>query len=209
MAPTADSTSSTEPGRTNQHEEEREPACAPGGVPLGRIVGAHGLRGELRVRASDDDQDILLGVPSVRLARDEGDEDADDSQEYEVASARRGRSGECRLALRGVGSREAAEALRGATVIARTGDLAALPDGEFYAYELVGCAVFDAAGRSLGVVASIGDLGPGGTDLLVIEGAGGREHLVPAAEPVLREVDLAARRVVVDPPRGLLDPSEG
>ena len=54
-----------------------------------------------------------------------------------------------------------------------------------------------------GVVTSIWDAG--GRNLLVIEDTTGGEQLVPAVEPLLREVDLEARRIVVDPPPGLLD----
>ena len=107
------------------------------------------------------------------------------------------------MSLAGVASREAAEALRGATILARSGDLEELPPGEFYAYELVGCAVEDESGRSVGVVKSVWDAG--GRNLLVIEDTRGGEQLVPAVEPLLREVDLEARRIVVDPPPGLLD----
>ena len=79
-------------------------------------------------------------------------------------------------------SRDAAEALRGATLRVRADDLPRLPPGEFYAYELVGCEVFAADGRAIGTVRSI--LETGGRDLLVIEAANG-DQLVPAAEPSL------------------------
>ncbi len=196
MAETADSTSSTE---ASTEESERVPAGAPDGVSLGRVVGAHGLLGELRIRASADELINLLSVQSVRLARDEGDARPG---EYRVERARPGRAGECRLALRGVTDRAAAEALRGATVLVRSDDLPKLAPGEFYAYELVGCEVFVADGRPIGTVRSI--LETGAHDVLVIEAADGGEQLVPAAEPLLQQVDLAARRIVVDPPPGLL-----
>ena len=201
MAQTADSTSSTE---ASAEGLEREPTGAPDGVSLGRVVGAHGLHGELRVRATADELMNLLSVQSVRLARDEG---GARPGEYQVESARQGRAGECRLVLRGVSDRDAAEALRGATVLVRSEDLPKLPPGEFYAYELVGCEVFTADGRSIGTVRSI--LETGASDVLVIEGADRGEQLVPAVEPLLRQVDLAARRIVIDPPPGLLHESAG
>jgi 16S rRNA processing protein RimM len=67
----------------------------------------------------------------------------------------------------------------------------------------VGCRVEDGAGREIGVVRGIWETGA--ADVLVIEDAAGREILVPAAESVLREVDLAGGRVVIDAPPGLLD----
>jgi len=204
MAQTAGSTSSTEPGDegvgSTASMEERRPASAPEGVSLGLVVGAHGLRGELRVRATHDDQSNLESVPSVRLVREEGDERP---REYPVESVRPGRSGECRLRLRGVTDRDAALALRGARVLARSDQLQSLAPGEFYAYELVGCEVFEADGRAVGTVRSV--LETGGHDVLEIEALEGGVALVPAKEPLLAEVDVAGRRIVVDAPPGLLE----
>lgn len=197
MAQTADSTSSTE---ASAEALEREPTGAPDGVSSGRVVGAHGLFGELRIRATADELMNLLSVQSVRLTHDKG---GPRPGEYQVERARPGRVGECRLALRGVGDRDAAEALRGATVWVRSEDLPKLLPGEFYAYELVGCEVFLADGGPVGTVRSI--LETGASDVLVIEGADGGQQLVPAVEPMLQQVDLAARRIVIDAPPGLLD----
>jgi 16S rRNA processing protein RimM len=163
------------------------------------VIGAHGVRGELRVRIGGDDLLGLSNASSVRLARDgEGQGDL-----YEVAGVRPGRSGECRVALAGVGDRDAALALRGCTVRVRPGDLPALPAGEYYAYQLVGCAAEDVHGRRIGIVTGIAETGT--ADALVIEDAAGMERLVPAVEPLLARVDLAARRIVLDLPPGLLD----
>lgn len=189
MAPAAGSTSSTDRG-------------GKASVLLGRVVGAHGLHGELRVRA-EGDLEGLLGVPQVWVAR-EGDAHG---ERREVVRARAGRPGEARIALGGVDDRDAAEALRGAELRARARDLPALPDGEFYAFELVGCSVVEPGGRTLGRVREIWETGA--SDLLVIEGDDGRDHLVPALEAFLAEVDLAARRIVVDAPPGLLGAEAG
>lgn len=192
MAPTADSTSSTS-------KAKKDPAAAPDGVPLGRVVGAHGLRGELRIRVSGDDLANLESVPRVRLVREQGEPE---TSEYEVERSRPGRSGECRMALRGVTDRDAAEALRGRLVLVRPGDLPLLPPGEFYAFQLVGCQVRGPGGAALGTVRGV--LDNGAQSLLRVEDAAGVEHLVPAVPPLLREVDVAARRIVIDPPPGLL-----
>lgn len=179
----------------------RAPARAPNGVVLGRVVGAHGLRGELRVRLLDEDDSNLRSVPRVRLGREEGDPKAVEAPVRAVGSGRRG---EARLALEGVESREAAEALRGLWVVARSEHLAGLRPGEFYQYELVGCRVEDAGGRDLGVVRGIWETGA--PDVLVVEGDDGTERLIPCAPGILRDVDVEARRIVIEAPPGLLDP---
>jgi 16S rRNA processing protein RimM len=120
-----------------------------------------------------------------------------------------GRRGEARLALDGVDSREAAEALRGRLVLAPAGHLEPLSEGEYYQYELVGCRVEDGEGRTLGVVSGIWETGAPDVLVVVDESAAGREHLIPAAGEFLREVDLEARRIVIDVPPGLLDADSG
>lgn len=209
MARTAGSTSSTD-------AERRSPTRA-AGVPLGRVVGAHGLRGELRVRAAVEDPAALERVTRVWLTRDEaergpsarapGGERERGGDEVELLRVRPGREGELRVTLRGVESRDAALALRGATLLARAEELAPLAPGEFYQYELVGCRVEDAEGREIGVVRGIWETGA--PDVLVIEDARGREQLVPMAEPLLRSVSLEERCIRIEIPPGLLDPDAG
>jgi 16S rRNA processing protein RimM len=193
MERTAGSTSSTDSGG-------RAPTDGASRVSVGRIVGAHGLRGELRVRVEGGDTANLMGIATLWLAQDEGTSSA---VAHTIERVREGRSGECRMALAGITDRNAAEALRGATLWVRAEDLPPLEPGEYYAYELVGCRVEDTTGKAIGLVARIWETGA--QDLLVIAAPEGGEHLVPAAEPILQEVDLSARRLVIDPPPGLLD----
>lgn len=181
---------------------KRAAADAPDGVVVGRVVGAHGLRGELRVRLLGAKDNNLCAGSSVRLAREEGDPKAVEARVRAIGSGRRG---EARLALEGVQDREAAEALRGRLVLAPAAHLDPLAAGEYYQYELVGCRVEEGGGRTLGVVQGIWETGAPDVLVVVDESDGGREHLIPAAGEILREVDLEARRIVIDVPPGLLD----
>jgi 16S rRNA processing protein RimM len=180
-------------GSTSSTERER--------ITLGRVIGAHGLRGELRVRLDEEDNN-LHAMASVWLAREEGDPKAVEARVRAVGSGRRG---EARLALEGVDSRDAAEALRGRLVQAAVTQLGRLEAGEYYQYELVGCRVEDGAGRVLGVVSGIWETGAPAV-LVVVDDDAKREHLIPAVREILREVDVVARRITIDPPPGLLDP---
>jgi 16S rRNA processing protein RimM len=171
---------------------------------LGRVVGAHGVRGELRVRWLGDGPENLLRVARVRLADPGRGRDDPDAPVREIEGGREGRSGEVRLRLRGVLDRDAAEALRGRWVVAEENELAALPEGEFYWYQLVGCRVETPEGRAVGVVRELWDAGA--HDVLVVEAGDGSQRLIPTAGPLLREVDPAARRIVVHDLPGLLDP---
>jgi 16S rRNA processing protein RimM len=174
-------------------------------VALGRVVGAHGLDGRLRVRVLGDAPEDLMHVPRVWLGQEEGDEGA---VEYEVTGVGPGRPGEVRMALAGIDDRDAAEAQRGRSVLASPRELPGLPEGEYYEYELVGCRVEDANGREIGTVRGIWETGA--PDVLVVEDAEGVEHLIPAAEALLLEVDVEGRRIVVDAIPGLLaEPGAG
>ena len=197
MAGTAGSTSSTDGSRSTDGVEA---------VALGRIVGAHGLRGELRVRASGDDVESLASLTHVHLAPGEGSDAAARalaSTARRLEGVRSGRAGECRVALEGVNDRDQAEALRGHGLWVAADALPELEAGEFYAYQLVGCQVVEASdGRVVGTVVRV--LETGGRDVLEVETPSGPPALVPAVEPILQEVDLAARRIAVDAPPGLL-----
>jgi 16S rRNA processing protein RimM len=174
-------------------------------VRVARIAGAHGLGGELRIDLLGADAECLDGVETLWLARDESDPDASCHALLRVA---RGRAGECRVALAGIATRDAAEALRGRWLLVRAGDLPAPAPGEYYVHELVGCRVEDAAGQPLGVVQAIWSTG--GADVLIVADAQGRELLLPAVSALLLAVDVAARRIAIDAIPGLIErPGDG
>lgn len=174
-------------------------------VVVGRVSGAHGVKGMLRVRFLGDDAGHLLGSRAIWLSsRDEAPESDPGARRHEVVERGAGRPGEVRLALRGVLDRDAARALQGAWVLLPVAELRPLEEGEHYWYELVGCRVEDQGGRTLGVVRELWDTP--GHDLLVVVDDAGREHLIPAAPPFLRDVDLEAQRIRIDTIPGLVEP---
>ena len=107
------------------------------------------------------------------------------------------------MTLAGVASRESAERLRGKLVVTEASQLEALPEGEYYSYELVGCRVEGADGLKIGTVREI--WATGAVDVLVVEDEKGAQQLIPAMESQLREVDIEARRIVIEILPGLLD----
>lgn len=193
MERTVDSISSTD-------ERSRAPQGAER-IRLGHVVGAHGVRGELRVRS---DAESLSSTREVWLAPDGTSEVP---RSFEVRDVRAGRTGECRLSLEGVLDRGDAAGLKGHAIFVRASELPPLAPDEYYAFQLEGCSVVDMEGSVVGRVARIWETGA--QDLLVVTAADGREHLVPWVSPILQSVDVAAGRVTIDPPPGLLDaPSE-
>jgi len=104
------------------------------------------------------------------------------------------------VALRGVGDRDQADALRGEEVRVDRAELPALEAGEMYAIDLIGYQVSDPQGTVRGVVEDLEEAGP--QDLLRLDGG----TLVPLA--LVTEVQPQARRIVVDAPEGLFDLEE-
>ncbi len=106
------------------------------------------------------------------------------------------------MTLAGVESREAAELLRGKLVVVEAAQLSELPEGEYYSYQLVGCRVESEDGRDIGTVREVWSTGA--PDVLVVEDEAGVRHLIPAAESLLREIDIDRQRIVIEILPGLL-----
>ena len=171
---------------------------------LGRVVGAHGIRGQIRARWLGDGPENLLAARQVELADGRGSEDPA-PQAFEIEGGGRGRVGEVRLALRGVRERAAAEALRGRLILVDAAELPQAAPGEAYWFQLVGCQVELPSGETVGRVREL--WATPAHDTLVVVGADGRDRLIPATPAILRRLDVAAGRIVIGDLPGLTDPS--
>ena len=171
-------------------------------LPVGRITGHRGTRGEVTVRVFDGDAAAWSGVSEVWIARGP-DRDA---QPRSVRSVRAYRD-RLVLALAGVEDASAAAGLRGGIVSVSTSEAPRLPRGRYWRAALVGMEVV----HDGGVVGRVTDiLITAGPDLLVIRRAGApheasQELLVPWVGDIVESVDETARRIVIRPPEGLLD----
>lgn len=166
-------------------------------ILVGRIARVHGLRGEVVITPETDFLDERF-APGAELLRKAGK--AVDALRIESMRVHKGRP---IVGFEGIDTIEAAEQLGRIELWIRAADRAALPDGEFYHDALIGCRVETVAGREVGTVSRVD--GPRGMSLLVVRGEGAREVLVPLAEAICPVIDPAARRIVIDPPEGLLD----
>jgi 16S rRNA processing protein RimM len=166
-------------------------------IPIGRISAAHGVRGWLRMQVFGDGGEALRPGVSLVLTPPEGG-----ATVFELRQVTPGRKGgEVRLGLEGVSDRAAADALRGSAVAVAAAALGAADEGEVWVHDLVGCRVESEQGAALGEIRGLWEAGS--SDVLVLAAADGREHLVPAA--LMRDIDLAARRVVIELLPGLID----
>ena len=156
-------------------------------VIVGRVLAPQGLRGEVKVESLSDfperfapDAVLWLRGEPVRIE----------------ASRFQGRT--LVLKIEGVGDRTAAEGLRGAEFTAAP--IADLGEGTYYRDDLVGMKVTDEQGQALGELAEI--FSTGSNDVYVVRGALG-ELLLPATDDVIKSIDVAARKIVVDVVEGL------
>jgi 16S rRNA processing protein RimM len=164
-------------------------------VCVGAIAGAFGVRGEVRVKSfCAEAEDIAAYGP---LTTEDG------SRSFEIALTRPVTSGFA-ARLSGVATKEAADALRGTRLFAARAALPALPDDEFYHADLIGLTALDTGGVTLGQVAAV--LNHGAGDLLELRGPGLKAPaLVPFTRTIVPTVDLAAGRIIIDPPEGLIE----
>jgi len=158
-------------------------------LAIGRVARAHGIRGRVLIAPYNAGSEGLCRARRIWLGE----------REFEVDRAQRVTQGYL-VALRGVGDRDQADALRGEEVRVDRAELPALQAGEMYAIDLIGYQVSDPQGIVRGVVEDLEEAGP--QDLLRLDGG----TLVPLA--LVTEVQPQARRIVVDAPEGLFDLEE-
>lgn len=171
---------------------------------VGRVGRAHGIRGDVAVQLRTDEPEARLAVGAVL------DTEPAETGPLTVAAAT-WHSGRLLLRFAGVSSRTAAEALCGTLLLTDApADRSPADPEEFYDHQLVGLEVLSTGGELLGSVGEVLHL-PGQDVLVVRRGTGEdeREVLVPFVAAIVPTVDLAGRRVVLDPPEGLLDPGDG
>ena len=163
-------------------------------ICLGAVAGAFGVKGDLRLKSfTAVPEDIAAYGP---LETESG------TQAFTVTLTGQTTKGALIGRLSGIDTKEAADALRGTRLYAPRARLPDLPDDEFYHADLIGLAVFDTGGTSLGEVTAVHDHGAG--DLLEIRlPGGGGTVLLPFTRDCAPTVDLAAGRIVADPPEGL------
>jgi 16S rRNA processing protein RimM len=152
-------------------------------IALAAIAGAHGVKGEVRLKLFSESADSLshhgklyVGGAERRLLaiRDSG----------KTAVAR----------FEGVSDRSAAEALRGSLVEIDRSALPPLEDGEYYHADLIGLAAVDREGKAVGTVVAVENYGAG--DLLEIELECGRRSLIPFRDGI---ADLEDGEIILDP----------
>ena len=163
---------------------------------VGRIARAHGIRGQVIVNAETDFPEERF-QPGAELFIERGGT----VEAIRLSTVRFHRDRPV-IGIEGVATMTDAQALAGRELRVPAEQLAVLPAGVFYRHDLVGCRVETRSGATVGIVQDVE--GTPGRSRLVVDGAPG-EILVPLVPEICTSVDLAERRIVIEPPEGLLE----
>jgi 16S rRNA processing protein RimM len=165
-------------------------------VLVGIVARTHGNRGEVILNSETDFPELRFRIGATLYARH-----GTGPIEPLRVTAVRFQQGRPILGVAGFSSIGEAERLAGAELKVPASEQAALPEGHYYHHQLIGCAVVTRDGRELGSVKNVE--GGGSATRLVVRGPRA-EVLIPLAQEFC-QVDVAAKRIVVSPPEGLLE----
>ena len=167
-------------------------------VIVARAVKTRGLKGELVAELLTDFPDRFADISSLIAVDPKG---IRKSVELESHWFQQGR---VVLKFAGYDSIETAKELVGFDFAVAEGDRVELEDGYFYDWQLEGCLVESNDGVKIGTVKEVKRLG-GEIDMLAVVDADGVSRLIPLVEEIVLEVDIAGRKIRIDPPPGLLE----
>ena len=165
-------------------------------VLVGRIARTQGHRGQVIVDPATDFPDERFAPGAVLHTMRAGQPGT------VTVSAMRMHQGRPVLTLEGVETMDVAEMLAGVELRVPEWALAPLPEGTYYEHDLIGCALVTTDGRQVGTVRTVEG---GGGMIRLIAGAGRDEIQVPLVHEICVTIDVAQKRIVIDPPEGLLD----
>ncbi|MGL4523313.1 MAG: ribosome maturation factor RimM [Bacilli bacterium] len=166
---------------------------------IGKIVNTHGIRGEIKVMSRTD-------FPEERFVK--GNEVAifptptSEPLLVKIATVRN-HKGFYLLTLEGYTNINDVEKYKGCLMKIAESAQTALPEGEYYYHQIVGCTVTTTDGMTLGTIKEI--LSPGANDVWVVQGEKKKEYYIPYIAPVVKTVDVATKTITIELLEGLID----
>lgn len=165
-------------------------------VIIARAVKPRGLKGELVAELLTDFPERFEHIEELVLVSPTGERTIGQLENYWFQNDR------VVLKMAGYDDVEAAKQLVGFEFAVPEAERVLLPSDYYYDWELEGCTV-TAGSKSIGKVQSV--IRTGGTEILAIADENGKESLIPLVDSIVVQIDAAAKKIVVDPPEGLLD----
>ena len=158
-------------------------------ILLAAIIGAQGLKGEVRVKAFTQSPDALARYGALHDGKGRG---------FTISALRSSKPGEAVIAFDGVATREAAEALKGVELFVARESLPAPGEEEFYHADLVGLRAEDELGRMLGTVSALHNFGAG--DVIEIARTDGDHIHLPFTRETVPVIEIVKGRIVIAMP---------
>ncbi len=169
---------------------------------VGHITKPHGTKGEVFVWPLTDSVDSVYAPGNEVLVGDQHGKLDPESGSLVVESARDFKRG-LLVKFKGVADRNDVAELGNRYLLVSIEQVAPRDDNEVYYHELLGMQVVTREGETVGEVSEVYETEP--AHLLEVKGIGGKVHLIPFAERIVKQVDAEARQIVIKPPPGLLE----
>lgn len=161
-------------------------------VTIGKVGAAHGIHGEMRIIPLTDFTERFASMKEVMV----GDELLHiESCKYHKQYVL--------MKFREYPVREDAMRLTGKLLTVDRSEAAPLAEGEYYTFDIIGLTVYDVKGKELGRVENV--LRTGSNDVYQARRLDGGELLIPALKAVVKEIDIAGGRMVIDMPEEISD----
>jgi 16S rRNA processing protein RimM len=167
-------------------------------LPIGKIIGAHGVKGALKVYSYAESFSIFK--PGIRIHL----KNTNTTEKTYLIRWAKPYKRILRLCLQGISTRDQAESLVGSEMFIERAKLPRLDNGTYYWADIIGLSVFTKNGRYLGRVESI--IPTGSNDVYVVKDTkvdSSTEILIPALEAVVMAIDVEHKIMHVDLPEGL------
>ncbi len=166
-------------------------------VVLARAVRPRGLKGEIVAELLTDFPERFEDVIKLTLVSPSGQRKVVKLESYWFQKDR------VILKLAGYDNVQAATGLTGSEFAVPESDRVKLPQNHYYDWELEGCTVQVLGRDNIGKVSSV--MKTGGVEILVVRDESGQERLIPLAGSIVVDIDVVGKKIVIDPPEGLLD----
>lgn len=177
---------------------EERPESADRLVAVARAVKARGLSGEIEADLLTDFPERFADVSQLIAVASDGKRTVVELESYRFHQAR------VVLKLAGYDNVESARELVGHEFAVPEAHRVQLPAGHYYNWELENFAVETVKGAPVGHVREVMRIGDG-IEMLVVENDQQHEHLIPMVQSIVIDIDLARRRIQIDPPEGLME----
>lgn len=169
-------------------------------VTIGRITAVQGVNGAIRVYPQSDSPGRFSALSSCYIRHIDGR-----ITECTVESARE-QKGVFVLKVAGVTDRNMAEKLRYCELVVPRAAVGPLPEGSYYVFDIIGMIAVSPSGETYGTVTDV--ISNPANDIYVLQRPGKPDSLIPAIKQVVKEIDVAAKRMVIAPWPGMMDDEE-